>query len=87
LSGGGTSAVMVLSDSKLLKCNFIDFFMYLCIMKDEITIPEHFPESKEENIKTATKRRENYALRRDLLAEENNEAIVRRLAKEREKPE
>ena len=56
-------------------------------MKNEITIPDHFPELKEENIKTATKRRENYALRRDLLAEENNEAIVRRLAKEREKPE
>ena len=56
-------------------------------MKDEITIPEHFPESKEENIKTATKRRENYALRRDLLAEENNDAIARRVEKEKEKPE
>ena len=56
-------------------------------MKNEITIPDHFPEPKEENIKTATKRRENYALRRDLLAEENNEAIVKRLAREKEKPE
>ncbi len=56
-------------------------------MKDEITIPEHFPESKEENIKTAARRRENYALRRDMLAEENNEAIARRVAKEKEKPE
>lgn len=56
-------------------------------MKNEITIPEHFPESKEENIKTATRRRENYALRRDLLAEENNEAIAKRVAKEKEKPQ
>ena len=78
---------MVLSDSKLLKCNFVVFFMYLYKMKNEITIPDHFPESKEENIKTATKRRENYALRRDLLAEENNEAIARRVAREKEKPE
>jgi hypothetical protein len=87
MSGGGISEFRLLSNSKLRKCSFVDFYMYLYIMKNEITIPDHFPESKEENIKTATKRRENYALRRDLLAEENNEAIVRRLAKEREKPE
>ena len=56
-------------------------------MKDERTIPEHFPVPKEENVKTAARRRENYALRRDMLAEENNEAIARRVAKEKEKPE
>ncbi|HOB85827.1 MAG TPA: hypothetical protein PK521_15485 [Bacteroidales bacterium] len=55
-------------------------------MKNEITIPEHFPDVKEENIKTATRRRENYAIKRDLLAKENNEAIARRVAKEKENP-
>ena len=54
-------------------------------MKNEITIPNHFPDSNEENIKAKAKRRENYALGRDLQAEENNEAIARRLAKGREK--
>ncbi len=51
-------------------------------MKNEITIPEHFPELKEENLKAADKRRERYSVGRDLLASENNEAIARRLAKE-----
>lgn len=58
-------------------------------MKDEVTIPEHFPDAKEENVKTAARRIENYALKRDELAEENNKAIARRQAKEleKEKPE
>jgi len=54
-------------------------------MKNEITIQDHFPDSKEEDLKAAAKRRENYAFSRDLLAMENNEAIARRLAKDREK--
>ena len=46
---------------------------------------EHFPELNEENIKAAAKRREKYSLSRDLMMQENNEAISRRLAKEKEK--
>jgi hypothetical protein len=53
-------------------------------MKDEITIPEHFPDLKEEKLKAEAKRREKYSLVRDLQAKENNEAIARRLAKEKE---
>jgi hypothetical protein len=54
-------------------------------MKNEITIPDHFPDLKEEDFKVAAKRREDYALFRDLLAKENNEAIASRLAKDKEK--
>jgi hypothetical protein len=39
-------------------------------MKNKITIPVHLPDLKEEDFIAATKRRENYALARDLLAEE-----------------
>ena len=53
-------------------------------MKDTITISEHFPDLKKEDIKAAAKRREAYALVRDLLAEETNRSIERRLAKEKE---
>jgi hypothetical protein len=56
-------------------------------MKDEITIPSHFPLQNEENVKAAAKRREQYALSRDMQATENNEAIALRLAKEKEKEE
>jgi len=54
-------------------------------MKSEITIPDHFPDLKEEDLKAATKRREEYSLARDLLAKEYNEAIAHRLAKDKEK--
>jgi hypothetical protein len=54
-------------------------------MKDETTIPDHFPFVTEENIKAAAKRRENYALKRDLQAEEDNKAIASRLEKDKEK--
>ena len=53
-------------------------------MKNEITISDHSPDSKEEDLKTAAKRREDYSLVRDLQAKENNEAIARMLAKEKE---
>jgi hypothetical protein len=53
-------------------------------MKNEITIPEHFPELNEEKFQAQVKRRDNYSLSRDLLAKENNEAIIRRLAKDKE---
>ncbi len=55
-------------------------------MSHEIIIPEHFPELKEENIQAAAKRREKYSLRRDLLAEENNRAIIQRIQRDKEKP-
>jgi hypothetical protein len=56
-------------------------------MKNELTIPEHFPYQNEENQKANAKRREKYAILRDLQAIENNEAIARRLEKDKEKQE
>jgi len=55
-------------------------------MKNEITIPAHFPELNEENQKAAARRREKYSLTRDQLAKENNDAIAKRLEREKEKP-
>lgn len=54
-------------------------------MKNELIIPDVLHDLKEEDIKIATKRRENYALARDLQAKEDNEAIIRRLEKDKEK--
>lgn len=54
-------------------------------MKNNISIPVILPDLKEEDKRAAAKRREDYALSRDLLAEVNNEAIERRLAKDKEK--
>jgi hypothetical protein len=54
-------------------------------MKEEITIPEHFPEISEEKLKAEAKRREDYSIARDLQAEEDNKAIERRLKKDKEK--
>jgi hypothetical protein len=56
-------------------------------MENKITVPDHFPDLKEEDLKAAAKRRENYALVRDLQAKEYNEAIASRLAKDKEKQE
>jgi hypothetical protein len=56
-------------------------------MKNELIVQDHFPFLKEEDLKAATKRREDYSLARDLLAKENNEAIAHRLAKDKEKHE
>lgn len=60
------------------------FYSYIYTMQNEITIPDHFPDSDEENLLVKAKRREIYALARDLQAKENNEAIARRLAKDGE---
>jgi len=60
------------------------FYWYIYIMKDEIEIPDHFPDAKEKDIKAAAKRREDYSLTRDLRAKEENEAIARRLLKDSE---
>lgn len=60
-------------------------------MKNEITVPDQFPDLKkedvkrEEDLKAAAKRREDYATVRDLQAKEDNEAIARRLLKDKEK--
>ena len=56
-------------------------------MKDELTIPEHFPFLKEEDLKAGEKRREDYSRIRDLQAKLDNEAIALRLAREKEKQE
>lgn len=52
-------------------------------MKNEIEIPDHFPDAKEKDLKAAAKRREDYSVTRDLRAREDNEAISRRLLKEK----
>lgn len=58
-------------------------------MKDELTIPEHVPDNEEEDlrreegIKAAALRRERYSLVRDKQALDNNEAIKKRLAREK----
>lgn len=59
-------------------------YQQICIMKDDITIPEHFPEISEEKLKTEAKHREEYSRLRDLQAEENNEAIAQRMTKVKE---
>jgi hypothetical protein len=53
-------------------------------MSHEITIPAHFPELREEDVKAADKRREKYSHSRDLLAKENNDAIALRMARDKE---
>ncbi|MDX9946059.1 MAG: hypothetical protein RBS38_01755 [Bacteroidales bacterium] len=72
--------------------NLLDFgwvFEYLYIMKDELTIPEHIPDNEEEDLrreeglKAAALRRERYSLVRDKQAKDNNEAITKRLAREK----
>ena len=60
-------------------------------MKDEITIPDQVPDNKEEDLrreedlKAADTRREKYSLVRDQQAKDDNDAITRRLAKDKEK--
>ncbi len=59
-------------------------------MKDEITIPDQVPDNKEEDVrreedlKAADKRREKYSLVRDQQAKDDNDAITRRLEKDKE---
>jgi len=67
------------------KCKPKLLFQYICTMKKEITVPDHFPVLKEEDKKAADKRRENYSISRDIQAKEDNDAIVRRLARDKEK--
>jgi hypothetical protein len=55
-------------------------------MKNDIIIPDHFPLLKEEDIKAADKRREDYSRLRDAQANKDNEAIAKRLARELQKP-
>jgi len=57
--------------------------MYLCTMQNELTYNDRFPELREENVKAMAKRREEYSLQRDNRAKEDNEAIARRLKKEK----
>lgn len=60
-------------------------------MKDEIIIPDQVPDNtegdlrREEDLKAADKRREKYSLVRDKQAKDDNDAITRRLAKDKEK--
>jgi hypothetical protein len=60
--------------------------MYICTMNNEISIPDHFPDFNEEDLKTANRRQEKYSLARDILAKGNNDAIIHRLAQAKEKP-
>jgi hypothetical protein len=62
-------------------------------MRDDNSKPDNVPDIKkedlkrEEDLKAATKRREEYSLVRDEQANENNEAIARRLKKDKENQE
>ena len=62
-------------------------------MKNEKTIPDYLTDTKvedlkrEDDLKAAAKRRDAYSLIRDAQANENNEAIAKRLAKEKEQQE
>jgi hypothetical protein len=51
-------------------------------MEKEITIPEHFPELKEEGVISAEERRKKYSSIRDQQADAFNKAIVIRLLAE-----
>jgi hypothetical protein len=62
------------------------YLLYICAMKNEITIPDHFPYLKEEALKAVDKRREDYSRARDLQAKKDNDAIALRLAREIQKP-
>jgi len=64
-------------------CKTSPVYWYLYTMKKEIEIPDHFPDAKEKDLKAAAKRREDYSVTRDLRAREDNEAISRRLLKEK----
>ncbi len=72
---------MIITSTILLQ---LAVFSYLCIMKKEITIPEQLHKLKPEELEAAARRRENYSLTRDLQAREFNNAILIRLAKEKE---
>jgi hypothetical protein len=61
--------------------------VYLCIMKNEISIPVQVHDLKEEDVIAAVEHRKKYSTKRDLQALEFNQAIVTRLAKEKEKQE
>jgi hypothetical protein len=54
-------------------------------MKNEIAITDRFPDLKDEIERALAKRKEDYALARDLRAKENNEAIAKGFAKDKEK--
>jgi hypothetical protein len=53
-------------------------------MKNEEIIPDHFPLLSEEDLKAVVSRREKYSLKRDIQAAEDNQAIARRLEKDKE---
>jgi hypothetical protein len=60
-------------------------YAYLCKMKNEITIPVQVHDLKEEDVIAAVEHRKKYSTKRDLQALEFNQAIVTRLAREKEK--
>jgi hypothetical protein len=73
---------LILNISKSGKCISDYYYSYICTMKNSIVIPDFLPVLKEEDIKTASDRRDKYALARDLQAQVDNEAIVRRLLRD-----
>jgi hypothetical protein len=59
--------------------------VYLCTMKNEITIPVQVHDLKEEDVIAAVEHRKKYSTKRDLQALEFNQAIVARLEREKVK--
>jgi hypothetical protein len=66
-------------------CFRLGVYSYICIMKNEITIPILVNDLKEKDLITAADHRKKYSLKRDIQAEDFNRAIVMRLAKDSEK--
>jgi hypothetical protein len=66
-------------------CKRLGDYVYLCIMRNEISIPVQVHDLKEEDVIAAVEHRKKYSTKRDLQALEFNQAIVTRLAKEKEK--
>jgi hypothetical protein len=62
-------------------------YVYLCSMRNEITIPVQVHDLKEEDVIAAVEHRKKYSTKRDLQALEFNQAIVTRLARDKEKLE
>ena len=68
-------------------CKRLGVYLYLCSMKNEISIPVQVHDLKEEDVIAAVEHRKKYSTKRDLQALEFNQAIVTRLLREKEKKE
>jgi hypothetical protein len=61
--------------------------MYICAMKNEITIPVQIHDLKENELIAEADHRKKYSQKRDALAEDFNKAIRARLDRDKERQE